>query len=381
MTIVTSTANLTAEDLAGARGRIVKKFSIDGVDIFAFRIPYSQKMGRLLRCLAWIAFLFVSVVFALFKRNIDVVYARSTPLTIGIPAMMARWFRRIPFVFEVTDQWPEIPIEMGVIRNRFIIRLLLWLEKTIYRYSSAIVACSPGMANGVREVMKKNGLKDKPIAMIPNFSETNIYGPHVDGSGVRKEFGWGDKLVFLHAGTMGTANSLDFVIDVAERLRDKPDILFVLVGEGRQKPDLQSRVEKLGLSNIEIRPAVRKQDLPEVLAACDVAIIIFANYPILEHNSANKFFDSISGGKPILLNYSGWQREIIEENKAGFGCSLCDQDEFVEKAVYLNSHRDELAEMGRNSRKIAEESFDRDKLASQVLLALENVSSQKSGWK
>jgi glycosyltransferase involved in cell wall biosynthesis len=94
----------------------------------------------------------------------------------------------------------------------------------------------------------------------------------------------------------------------------------------------------------------------------DISMVIFANYPILEHNSANKFFDSLNAGKPILLNYSGWQRKILEDNKAGFGCELCNLDEFVEKVLYRSSHREEVLEMGQNARRIAKEKFDRNKL-------------------
>jgi glycosyltransferase involved in cell wall biosynthesis len=373
VTILTTTAKLTPEDLKNARGRFLKKLNIEGVKVLAFEIPYSQKMRYIFRCLSWAAFMFVSLAIALFAKNVNVIYARSTPLTVGIPAIAAKWLRKIPFVFEVTDQWPEIPIQMGIIKNKIIIKLLLWLEKTIYKYSDSIVACSPGMADGVREVIKKAKLREKPIAVIPNFAETHFYRPDIDGSKVRQEKGWDDKLVFLHAGTMGRVNSLDFVIDAAVRVRDNPAILFVLLGEGNQKPALLSGVRELGLSNVEISPAVPRYQLPEVLAAADVAIVIFGNYPILEHNSANKFFDALAAGKPVLLNYSGWQREILEDNKAGFGCEQCSLDEFVEKVLYFSTHRKQLPQMGRNARRVAEEKFDRDKLAAQALSLLEAV--------
>jgi glycosyltransferase involved in cell wall biosynthesis len=95
--------------------------------------------------------------------------------------------------------------------------------------------------------------------------------------------------------------------------------------------------------------------------------VIIGNFPIIEHNSANKFFDSLSAGKPVLLNYSGWQRKILESNEAGFGCTLCNLDEFVEKVLYLNSHRKQVEQMGQNARQIAVETFDRDQLAKQAL--------------
>jgi len=81
---------------------------------------------------------------------------------------------------------------------------------------------------------------------------------------------------------------------------------------------------------------------------------------------------TLAAGKAILLNYSGWQRDVLEEDNAGFGCTQYDVDEFAEKVLYLNSHRDKVLEMGRNARRIAEEKFDRDKLAAQVLTVIEN---------
>jgi glycosyltransferase involved in cell wall biosynthesis len=179
--------------------------------------------------------------------------------------------------------------------------------------------------------------------------------------------GWGDKFVLLHTGAMGKVNGLDFVIDAAERLNEHSDIMFVLIGDGKQKPSLESRVKKLGLTNVEILSSVPKRELSDFYAAANIGLVIIGNFPIIEHNSANKFFDSLSAGKPVLLNYSGWQRKILEENAAGFGCDLCNLDQFVEKVLHLNSHRKQIEQMGQNARRIAVEKFNRDELAKQAL--------------
>ena len=376
VTMLTTTARLTHEDLKNATGKLLRRLNVEGANVLAFGIPYRQQMGKLGRYLAWVAFLLVSVAAALVIKDVDVVYARSTPLTIGIPAVVAKLLRKIPFVFELKDQWPEIPIETGIIKNGILIKILLWLEKTIYHHADSIIACSPGMADGVREVMVRNELEDKPISMIPNFSETTIYRPDIDGSAVRKERGWDDKLVFLHAGAMGTGNSLNFVIDAAVKLREHREILFVLVGEGNERPALERRIKELGLKNVEISPAVLRGELPAILAAAEVSLVIVGEFAILEHNSANKFFDALAAGNPILLNYSGWQRKVLEENNAGYGCKQYEVDEFAEKVLYLNSHREELLEMGCNARRVAEEKFGRDKLANQ---ALEVITSIQTG--
>jgi len=173
---------------------------------------------------------------------------------------------------------------------------------------------------------------------------------------------------------MSKVNGLNFVNEAAKRLKGHSDIIFVLIGDGNQKSSLESEVKKLGLANVEILSSVSKRELPEYYAAADTGLVIIGNYPIIEHNSANKFFDSLSAGKAVLINYSGWQRKILEENEAGFGCDLCNLKQFVEKVSYLNSHRQQVKQMGQNARRVAVEKFDRDRLAKQ---ALEIISALK----
>jgi glycosyltransferase involved in cell wall biosynthesis len=339
---------------------LIQKQSIEEINVVVVGTTYSNKQSYLRRIISFLCFMFLSIYAGLRTKAVDVTYATSTPLTVGIPAMVLKWLKRVPFIFEVRDQWPEIPIKLGIIRNKIVIKLLLILEKSIYKSAASIVALSPGMADDIRSILKK----EKPIYIIPNSCDTELFHPDINDSRVRREKGWGNKLVLLYFGALGKANGLGFIVDAAERLKTNPDIHFVLVGDGSEKTAIVKRVEHLGLDNIEMLDSIPKGRLPEFVASCDIAMVIFANYPILEHNSANKFFDSLSAGKPVLLNYSGWQREIIEKHEVGFGCRLCDVDEFVEKVLYLNSHREELLQMGRNARVLAEQKFDRLKLAA-----------------
>lgn len=348
---------------------LVQKLTIEGIEIIAVGTRYSNKQSFFRRVLSFFCFILFSVYAGLRTAGVDVIYATSTPLTVGIPAILLKWLKRRPFVFEVRDQWPEIPIEMGVLRNKALIRVLLWLEKAIYKRSAAIVALSPGMAEGVRSALKQ----EKPISVVPNSSDTDRFRPDIDGAGIREEKGWTERCVFLHAGAMGRANGLDFLVDAAEKLRDNRTIHFVLMGDGSEKRALKRRVERLGLNNMEILDSVAKSELPEYFAACDVSLVIFADYPILEHNSANKFFDSLSAGKPVLLNYSGWQRDVLENGQAGFGCKRCNLEEFVEKVLHLTSNKELRSQMERNARRIAEEKFDRDALAGRVLEVIASI--------
>lgn len=371
--MLTTVAQLTNEDLELATGCFLKRFTIDGINVCAINLRYKQQMKIVTRCLSFAGFVILSSLYILFAKRPDIIYATSTPLTVGIPALVAKLVRRIPFIFEVRDQWPEIPIELGMVKNKLLRKLLLAMERIIYKNASVIIALSPGMADGVRVV---TGLK-KRIEVIPNSCDTQRFRPDIDGSGVRRKYEWDDRFVIFHAGAMGKVNSLHFVIDAADKLKDNKDILFVLLGEGKEKASLEKRVSQLGLGNVQILPAVPKYILPEFFAASDMGLVVIGDYPIIQHNSANKFFDSLSAGKPALLNYSGWQREIIESNKAGLGCGLCNLEEFVEKVLYLSSRPQKVKQMGLNARGLAVERFNRDRLAEQVLEVITSLGADE----
>jgi glycosyltransferase involved in cell wall biosynthesis len=351
---------------------LYQKQTIEGINVVVVGTKYSNKQSYIRRIISFLSFCLLSIFAGTRAKEVDVIYATSTPLTVGIPAMILKRVKGVPFVFEVRDQWPEIPIELGILKNRFLIKTLLWLEKTIYKSCSRIVALSPGQAEGIKEVL----VNKKPITVIPNSCDTDQFRPEIDGSVIRQKKGWEDKFVLLHTGAMGKVNGLNFVIDAAGKLKNNSDITFVLIGDGNQKSSLESEISKLGLSNVEILSSVPKRELYEYYAAADVGLVIIGNYPIIEHNSANKFFDSLSAGKPVLINYSGWQRKILEENEAGFGCDLCNLDQFIKKVLYLNSHRQHLKQMGQNARRVAVEKFDRDRLAKQALEIISDITKQ-----
>jgi len=370
---VTLICGVTDQSGVDPKGQKRIEIQTEGIRVLALNTKYSNSLSFVARVWAFVKFMLLSFWVALKIKDVDMIYATSTPLTIGIPAMLLKWFKRVPFIFEVRDQWPQIPIEMGYIRSPLLKKFLLWLEKRIYKSSVAIVALSPGMAKGAREVL---GPIQKDVIIASNSSDTQLFHPDVDGSQIRIQQGWQDKFVVLHFGAMGRANGLDFLIDAAQGLKGTPEIHFVIIGEGSEKPRLRSRIEELGLKNIEILDTFPKKKMPEIVAACNVSTVVFANYPILEHNSANKFFDSISAAKPILLNYSGWQRDIIEQNECGFGCTLYDIKEYTDKLLNLYENRETLFKMGQNGRKLAEAEFDRDLISNRILTMIENVNSQ-----
>lgn len=369
VTMLTSTAQLTPTDVPGGDLNRQCEFEVAGIHVIAMPIRYSQKMGKLARLLAFVRFMLAGTIALLRLRDLDVVYATSTPLTVAVPALARKWLRGTPFVFEVRDLWPEIPFQLGYLRNRPLLWFLRRFERLTYRSAMLVVALSPGMRDGVLAAAGPA----KPVVVAPNCSDTGAFRPEVDRAAVRARHGWQNRFVCMHVGAIGMSNGLDAVIRAAERLRDDPTLLFVLVGDGRERPLLEQMAAERGLTNVLFLGQASKTEVPGLFAAADLSLVTFAPYPILEHNSANKFFDSLSAGKPIVLNYGGWQREMLETADAGVGCRQGDEDAFADHIRALKAAPDRRMVMSLNARRLAEERFSRDKLASEVLAAVERA--------
>jgi glycosyltransferase involved in cell wall biosynthesis len=172
---------------------------------------------------------------------------------------------------------------------------------------------------------------------------------------------------------MGKANGLDFLIEVAGELKSHPGIHFVLIGDGSERNRLSQKIKDLDIRNIQILGSVPKTKLPNYLAATDVAAVVFAEYPILEHNSANKFFDALSAGKPVLLNYSGWQKQLLDKYNAGFGINQGDIKSFSLNLMKVYNDRELATRMGENARALALSQFSRNTSAEKVLQVIKSV--------
>ncbi len=351
--------------------------NIDGINLRVVNVPYANSLGFIARIKTFIAFMLKSFITGMNAKDIDVIYASSTPLTIGITAIMLKWCKRKPFVFEVRDQWPEIPIAMGYIKNRFAKKMLVILERRIYKSASTIVALSPGMKKGVEKVLGKT---KKTILTAPNFSTADFEKHTVSPNQIRSDMNWSGKFIVLYFGAAGRANGLDFLLKVAEKVQNSkimPNVRFEIFGEGSEKQRLLQYINLKKLTNAGIHEAVEKTKMPAIIAACNVATVTFANYPILQDNSANKFFDSLAAGKPVLLNYSGWQRELIEQKKCGFGSEQGDVDGYIKNLQWLHDNPEKLAEMGENARTLSKTLFNRDEIASQILTLLETTMTEQ----
>ena len=310
---------------------------IDGIRVIQIALPYSNKDGIDKRAWTFLKFAWRGISIAL-KEDYDLLFATSTPLTAGIPGIVMKLFRKKKFVFEVRDLWPELPKALGM-RNPFWLWGMSALEWLSYHCADACIGLSPGICVGI----KKRSQINKPIAMIPNGCDLEIFKPSLRDNLLLEGVKPTDKVV-IFTGAHGVANGLDAILDAAAVLKDmgRDDIVLVFVGDGKVKPHLMERARKEQLDNCKFYAPMPKTELNKLVASADVGLMVLANVPAFYYGtSPNKFFDYISSGLPVLI-------------------SLLDNEDY-------------RVSCGKNARCFAESHFSRAQLGNEFVSFLESV--------
>lgn len=348
--------------LAGPFTRGIRRGEVDGISIIEIDLAYSNADGFAKRSATFLRFMIRSIAVVLTERY-DVVVATTTPLTVGIPGIVARWLRNKPFVFEVRDLWPELPRAMGVIRNPVILWLMSALEWGSYRSAHRLIGLSPGIVEGIA---RRAGAGAR-IVMVPNGCDNAIFAPprqQTAQAGRRA----GEAFTAIFTGAHGIANGLDSVLDAAVVLkqRGRSDIRILLLGDGMCKPALQQRAVVEGLDTVTFLDPIAKTELVAKLHKADVGLQVLANVPAFYRGtSPNKFFDYLASGLPVINNYPGWLAELIEASGCGLAVAPEDPSAFADALVALADDPQRAARMGQRSLDVARTQFARDTLADE----------------
>jgi len=343
----------------------------DGINVHWYPVPYSNQMNYFKRIRAFFSFAKAARKKAI-ELDGDVIFATSTPLTIALPAVSVARKKMIPMVFEVRDLWPELPIAMGALTNPLTRFLAKRLELFAYRNAASIVALSPGMKDGVL----RTGYPSNKVAMIPNSSDIELF--RVDdslGEAFRAQRDWlGDRPLLIYTGTFGLINGVGYMVDLAEALSKlNSDVRVLLIGDGAEYNMVMERAEECGVlyHNLFIERSLPKKEIPAVLSAATMASALFIDKPEMRSNSANKFFDALASSSPLMINYGGWMHELIEKHGCGLAMWQKPIDQVAKELDQKMNDHEWLKQASRLAMKLANECFDRDVLAKQLLLVLE----------
>src|SRR5690554_2893100 len=343
----------------------------EGIKINYIYLPYGNHLSYLQRTLVFFKFLWFSS-FRLLKLKGDMVLATSTPLTIGIPALIKKWIGKTPFIFEVRDVWPEAVIAIGAIKNKLLQKLLYRLEKLIYKNAYAIVPLSTDMQKSI--VSRYPQFKDKTDIVIENIAEINRFQSNSETINLEKMIGFKPRFSVLYAGTFGKVNGIHKVIDLAKKtlLMDN-QLVYILIGSGAEKEniiDLARKNEVLN-KNVFIMEPISKGELPLWYNAVSMGSSFVIDIPELWANSANKFFDTLAAAKPILINHEGWQAETIRSKNVGYVLPFEITEEVAADFVNYTMNNSKLNEQAKNALLLAKEKYSLEVATENYLKVFE----------
>lgn len=373
VTMVCGSYNVGATGLSSEFVKGRREGEVDGIYVIEFDLRYANSDGFITRTWQFLKFAAKSIGIAL-RKDYDLLFATSTPLTASLPGIAARWLRRKPFVFEVRDLWPELPKAMGAIRNPLILWGMAVLERLSYAAADRCIGLSPGIVDGIKAKSRAN----LPVDMIPNGCDMALFS-QASGEFTFPFARRDDQILVCFTGAHGMANGLDNVLDAAMVLKQRGDdkVVFVFVGEGKVKPQLKQRAADMHLTNCHFMDAMPKTQLVNLLHQADVGLMPLANVPAFYYGtSPNKFFDYISCGLPVVNNYPGWLADMINETGCGVAVPPDDPSAMANALVDLANNKHALAAMGEKGIQLAQQRFDRDRLSDQFCKVLTEAAER-----
>jgi glycosyltransferase involved in cell wall biosynthesis len=348
------------------------------IDVWRCHVAESYNKNFLGRLWGYFSFMFTASWVGLFKikGDFDLILVTSPPLFVGATAYILSIFKKIPYVFEVRDLWPESAIDTGVINNKIIIKLAYWLENFIYKNARKINVLTPAFK---QQLITKKNVSEEKIFFIPNaadFSLSDSLLINFDPIQFKAKFGWDDRFIVTYVGAHGLANGLFQVLDAAELLKDTK-ILFLLIGDGMEKQSLISDAKRRKIQNVVFLDSVPKTEVFKYILISDMGASILKNLPTFKTVYSNKTFDYMACKKPVLMAIDGISRTLVEQADAG--CYVEPEDAQSYNLIlrkYMASPQLRI-QQGINGYNYAKKNFDRNVLANKYIEILKHVIHPK----
>ncbi len=341
----------------------------DGVPVHRSWIYPSPKGSFWKRLASYFSFTF-SAFYSIFKsKPTDVIICNSPPLFLGITGYLGAKLKRAKFVFNVADIWPESAVELGILKNKFFIKMATKLELFLYKKSWKIATAT----EGIQDYMIKKGKKESDVFLLPNGVNTETFKPLPPNQELIQEIGLEGKKVFTYAGTMGYAQGLDSILEAAALLKDKePNAHFLFVGDGQEKEKLVKMREDLNLTNVTFYGSVPVSRMPDIFSVSDYSIVSLRNIELFQGARPSKIFPAISTGTPVLYCGSGESAKILLDHNCGRIAPPEDPEGIANGVVDLMSRNDEEYQvMSTNGRELAEKEYSWKSIVDNLLLHLQ----------
>lgn len=350
------------------KGKWFKKKKQGAINVMRCHVSEFYNVNFFGRLWAYFSFVFSSTWAGLFKvrGKYDVIIVTSPPLFIGISGYLISVFKRISFVFEIRDLWPESAIDTGVVTNKLVINLAYTLEKFIYKKATLINVLTPAFKDTLINI---KGIAQEKIIFIPNAADFSLSDDLVQNFDVNKfkvENDLENKFIITYVGAHGIANCLDQILETAQLLKDT-NVLFLLIGEGMEKSRLVNKASNQNIQNVRFINPVPKAEVFKYILASDMGTSVLKNVETFKTVYSNKTFDYMACKKPILMAIDGVSRALVEQADAGVFVQPENAEDFAQKVKFYLYNSSEINRQGESGYRFAKENFDRMVLAKKYL--------------
>ena len=298
----------------------------------------------------------------------DVVIATSPQFLVTLSGWVLSRLKGVPLVTEIRDLWPDSIVAVGAApASSPLVRVLGVLERFIYRQSDLVVSVTRSFI----PLLKERGARR--VLFISNGADPTAFAAPVDRSAIRSRYGLGNRFVASFVGTLGMAHGLDTVLDAAEILRDRDDVMFWLVGEGARRAELQAEANRRKLDNVRFEGQVPREAIPGVLAASDAALVLLRPDPLFETVLPSKMFEAMAAACPVILGVRGESRALLEESGGGIAIEPGSGTALADAVLALAADPESRQRQGLLGRAFVTERLSHDALAGDYVAALQDL--------
>jgi len=353
---------------------IVREMGGEKVTVFRCHASGAYNVNFIGRLWSYFSFVISSSIccMVMVHNKPDLVLATSPPLTVALTAMFVSFVKKAPLVFEVRDLWPESAIDTGVLTNKILITMAYGLEAAIYKKAALVNTLTPAFQ---KTLVEKKGLAASKLLMIPNAADFDIpdyLHRTFDKQAFRREYAISARFVATYVGAHGVANHLEQIIETAELVRDY-DILFLLIGDGMQKPLLKELAATRHLSNVRFIDTVPKDIVYRFILASNAGISALKKCDTFKTIYSNKTFDYMACKRPVIMAIDGISRELVESAQCGLFVRPEDPLDFKDKLLFYFNNPKIAEKHGENGYNYAKQHFDRNILAVQYLESFNRI--------
>ncbi|MGO9376418.1 MAG: glycosyltransferase family 4 protein [Syntrophobacteraceae bacterium] len=353
----------------GYESKVWQWDEIDGIKVLRVLTYVSANQGFLKRIINYFSYMLSATLFCRKVRDVDVVVSTSPQFFCGMAGLWVSLLKGCKWVLEIRDLWPESIIVVGAITSRRVIDLLTRLETFLYSNAQHIVS----VTHSFKLHIAKRGVPFERISVVTNGADLEQFQPKVKHNGVRRSLGLDDKFVVSYIGTHGMAHHLETVLEAASLLKDRKQIVFLLVGGGAERERLLHLKDKLRLENLVMLPQQPKALMPEFLAASDACMVLLKKNDLFKTVIPSKIFEAMAMERPLILGVDGESRAIVEKAECGICIEPENHQSLAEAVLQLYEDENLVHLLGVNGRESVMRNFSRDVLARKYIEVLQQV--------